>query len=47
MPSLRKLLNHAKAGRVAALLDRAGAGGIGLPFPLPIPGVRLVVARAA
>jgi hypothetical protein len=46
MPSLRKLLTHAKLGSLVTILDRLGLAGAALPVPLPVPGIRLVVARA-
>jgi len=46
MPSVRKLLNHARARALLSVTDRLGISGATTPLPLPIPGVRLVIARA-
>jgi hypothetical protein len=43
-PSVRKLLRHARLDRV---LGRLASVNARLPRALPIPGVRLVHARAA
>jgi SAM-dependent methyltransferase len=44
-PSLRKLVNHAKAGVLLPVLDALGIGQAPLPVPLPIPGVRIIWAK--
>jgi SAM-dependent methyltransferase len=46
MPSLRKLLTHARLGAMVGLSERIGLAGAAVPVPLPIPAVKLVVARA-
>jgi hypothetical protein len=47
MPSLRKVLNHAGASPLLSVVDRLGISSAAIPMPLPIPGVRLVIAKAA
>jgi SAM-dependent methyltransferase len=47
MPSLRKVLNHTGASPLLSVVDRLGISNATIPMPLPIPGVRLAVARVA
>lgn len=46
-PSLSKLLYHGKLDGVLPLMKRFGLGDAALPFPIPVPSVRFVVARRA
>lgn len=46
-PSLHKLLNQAKFGALLPALDALRLGARSMPFRIPVPGVRIVWARAA
>ena len=45
-PSLKKLLHHGRMDGLMSLVSALGMENSRLPFPIPVPTVRLVVARA-
>jgi SAM-dependent methyltransferase len=44
-PSLTKLLQQGRMGSMLPVLRALGLSHAGIPFPIPIPAVRLVIAR--
>ncbi len=46
MPSLSKLMQHARLGALAPIVEHAGLGAAAIPVPMPLPGIRLATATA-
>lgn len=44
-PAVSKVLGHSKLKSLYPLIRRLGLGSAALPFALPIPGIKLVIAR--